>query len=249
MNPTFTIREIVGFLTVSYNDVQLSEKMYTSLVSSIAPLTAWGLQVVDGGSTDGSVKFWGSKSPLIGPAACDDMKVFYPKRVPEDYRSLAVCLNDGIDAFLRNPGINYICHIHPDMEFPEVGWSDKMVQHMKNNPDVAKLGVRIMGADDGAGDGPGNQCPWMMHRSVLEKLIEKDGYVFDEKYIGIGGYEDWDLARRLVAMNYKVWITNDTRVKHIGAGTRFGPGRNTNREMSQNAAYYQQKWGTNKPIV
>lgn len=244
----FKIRETVGFLIVSYNDLKLSEKMWPSLVSSMPANTAYGIQVVDGGSTDGSTKFWWTKSSIIGP--CEE-KTFetFPNRKPEDYRSLAVCLNDGITAFLKNMQINYICHIHPDMEFPEEGWSQKMVDVMRKNPDIGKLAVRIAGADDGAGDGPGNQCPWMMHRSTLEKLIEKDGYVFDEKYIGIGGYEDWDLARRLVNMNQRVWITNDTRVKHVGAGTRFGEGRNTNREMAHNAAYYQQKWNTNKPVV
>lgn len=244
----FKVRETVGFLIVSYNDLKLSEKMWPSLVSSIPVNTAYGIQVVDGGSTDGSTKFWQTKSSIIGPCEENTFTTF-PNRKPEDYRSLAVCLNDGMTAFLRNMQINYICHIHPDMEFPEVGWSQKMVECMQKDSTIGKLAVRIAGADDGAGDGPGNQCPWMMHRSTLEKLIEKDGYVFDEKYIGIGGYEDWDLARRLVNMNYKVWITNDTRVKHTGAGTRFGEGRNTNREMSHNAAYYQQKWNTNKPVV
>lgn len=244
----FKIRETVGFLVVSYNDLELSKKMYPSLVSSMPPGTAWGLQVVDGGSTDGSLDFWSRVSPVIGPGN-EHMKVFYPNREDEDYKKLSVCLNDGIAAFLRNTQINYVCHIHPDMEFPEVGWAEKMLEHMQKNQDVAKLGVRIMGQDDGAGDSSGNQCPWMMHRSILEQLIEKDGFVFDEKYIGIGGYEDWDLARRLVAMNHRVWITNDTRVKHIGAGTRFGPGRNTNPEMHHNAMLYQQKWGTNKPVV
>lgn len=244
----FKIKEIVGYLVVSYNDLALSEKMYPSLVTSIPANTPWGIQVVDGGSTDGSLKFWSSKSSIIGPNN-EYREMFYKNRKDEDYRSLAVCLNDGISAFMRNPQINYICHIHPDMEFPEEGWTNKMVEHMQKNQDVAKLGVRIMGADDGAGEGPGNQCPWMIHRSTIEKLLEKDGHVFDEKYIGIGGYEDWDLARRLVSMGQRVWITNDTRVKHIGAGTRFGPGRNTNPEMHHNAMYYQQKWGTNKPVV
>lgn len=245
----FKVKDIVGFLVVSYNDLELSKKMYPSLVNSIPSNTPWGLQVVDGGSTDGSEKFWAGKCPIIGPSSFEEMRAFYPNRKPEDYRSLAVCLNDGIASYLRNPSITHICHIHPDMEFPEVGWSEKMVQHMQKNQDIGKLSVRIAGADDGAGDSSGNQCPWIISRSVCEKLIEKDGFVFDENYIGIGGYEDWDLARRLVGMNYRVWITNDTRVKHVGAGTRFAPGRNTNPEMHHNAMVYQKKWGTNKPVV
>lgn len=238
----------VGFLVVSCNDLELSKKMYSSLVSSVPANNAFAIQVVDAGSTDGSVEFWQRKSAIIGPSEQQTFTLF-SKRKPQDYKSLAVCLNDGMTSFLRNNQIDFICHIHPDMEFPETGWMNKMIDCMKKDLSIAKLGVRLAGQDDGAGDGPGNQCPWMMRRAHLEQIIKEDGAVFDEGYVGIGGYEDWDLARRIVNRGWKVWITNDTRVKHIGAGTRFAVGRNTNPEMQHNAHYYQRKWGTNKPVV
>jgi len=235
----------VGLLICSYNDLELSKKMYPSLIKSMSSGIPYGIVVVDGGSTDGSIEFWKSKAPVICP---DNHSLLNQLNAnPEDLRHLSRSLNIGGKYLMGGGKYSHILHPHPDMEFPQEGWVDVMVSYIKKQPEIAKLSadwdhLRL-------GDREGNQCPWIMKTSVIEKIIKKDGYWFDPEFRGIGGSEDWDLNCRLINSGYRVTITSEAIVEHEGMGTRGQKGRDTNRDALHNRSYYVNKWGTHMSPV
>ena len=235
----------VGLLICSFNDLELSKVMYPSLVKSMPSHIPYGIVVVDGGSTDGSLEFWKSKAPVIHPGDSELLKRLNAE--PGDLRHLSRSLNIGGKYLMASGEYSHILHPHPDMEFPQEGWVDVMVKYLKKEPKIAKLSadwdhLRM-------GDREGNQCPWIMPVSVIKEMIEDDGYWFDPEFRGIGGSEDWDLNCRLINKGYRVTITSDAIVEHEGMGTRGQKGRDTNQDALYNRGYYVSKWGTHMSPV
>lgn len=230
----------ITFLVGSYNDLDLSKKMYPSLVASLDTLTnfGWGLLCVDGGSTDGSIEWWSQRCPTISPK--NDQLLRLLGRKGEDLQHLSVALNAGIEYALMG-GADYVCHIHPDMLFPEKGWERELMNFIKRNPKAGKTAADDISIKGGT-RAPANQCPWMMSKEVIQKHIEVDGFVFDEAAIGIGGLEDHDLCRRQLLMGYAPVICGTSLVDHNGGegmGTRSR--RDTNPE-----GFYNRHWYANK---
>lgn len=234
----------VGLLVCSYNDMDLAEPMYNSLIDSMPDQYPYGLCVVDAGSTDGSVEFWQGKTELICAKNKEQLAELGGK--PDDLRHLSRSLNLGARWLLRG-GAEYILHIHPDMLFPQHGWVEKMVECHKQNPDIGKLAADWVSIHQEGNDRPGNQCPWLMPRAAVEQMWNQDGYLFDPNYVGIGGSEDWDLNARLIHAGWRVWITSEVVVEHEGMGTRSR--NDTNQDALQNRRYYKTKWGTELPPV
>ena len=56
---------------------------------------------------------------------------------------------------------------------------------------------------------------WMMPKKIMDELIAKDGYVFDENFkLGMG--EDRDLWDRVRVIGYDTYRCHETRVFHMG---------------------------------
>ena len=246
----------VGLLVCSYNDRDLSEEMYPSLLASIQPESppfGWGIVCVDAGSTDGSVDFWEGNCPVIHK---DNMQLLGPGMLNmdgEDLKHLSKALNAGFKLMMLGDAegkhkYDYICHIHPDMKFPQANWLETLTKYMDDNPDVAKLAADYASLPESARtERPGNQCPWIMRVTAAQELIDDDGFIFDPGYIGIGGLEDWDINARLINLGYKVWITPTVVVEHEGMGTRKR--HDTNADATANRKYYHEKWGAFSPPV
>jgi len=252
---------MIGLLVVSFNDLGLSQRMYPSLVESMTPDTQYGLLCVDGGSSDGSVAFWQSKCEVIGEQNRDYL--VKSGRQPQEFNHLSVCLNVGLSDYLEREA-EYIVWIHPDHLFPQVGWLDKLVEYMKRHPEVGKGAADelVKKVDTQLINGPteeltkvgavgqerpGNAQLVIWPAWALAKMKEKYGYLYDERFTGIGGYEDWDFNRRIIEMGYKVVITPEARVQHIGMGTRHKTGKLIDEQ--NNVRQYHRKWGdTNNPV-
>jgi len=95
---------------------------------------------------------------------------------------------------------------------------------------------------------PGNSCPWIIRKKALDELLIRDGCYFDEQYEYCGGYEDWDLNRRLIDNGHKVLITTKARVKHEGMVSRKKPRKISaySNAGRANADRYTKKWGDTK---
>lgn len=232
----------VGILTCSYNDLDMAKGMYQSLLKSMPSGYAYGLCVVDAGSTDGSVEFWEGKTALIHAGNQEILDGLDAKG--EDLKHLSRALNIGAEWLIRGEA-SYILHIHPDMLFPQHDWITTMVEYLQRNPDIGKLAADWTHLN--LGDREGNQCPWMMPTSVIQEVRDKYGYYFDPEFLGIGGSEDWDLNARLIQMGYRVTITSDVLVEHEGMGTRSR--HDTNQDALHNRGYYVTKWGTHQSPV
>lgn len=241
----------VGVLVCSYNDLDLSQKMYSSLLGSFGEPYAWGLICVDAGSEDGSVAFWEGKCPTIHKDNDQLLRLLNIKG--EDLRHLSHALNAGIALITLGDSkefqkYDYICHIHPDMLFPQKKWLESMVSYMDEHKDVAKLAAEYATTPEGARqERPGNGCPWALRTKAVMELIEKDGFVFDPEFRDCGGLEDWDCNARLMNLGYKVWINPHVIVDHAGMGTRKK--HDNNQAAVYNSNYYHQKWGIHEPPV
>jgi len=194
------------------------------------------LLVIDNNSTDGTLSFLEGKGLQV-------------LRNPVD-TSLAAALNQGFRYFLGDPAIDFIAWIHNDMLFFP-GWLEELIRLLKENPSIGKLAPynlrddpahlnpedvgRFMRENRGQLE-PGNGCPWVMRRAVVEEV----GF-FDEGYLRCGGYEDWDYNNRLLEKGYQVLITKGSVVWHEGMGTR----RHIPQEEAarHNAARYAERWG------
>jgi len=251
----------IGFLLTTYNDIELSNNVYRSLVGSMPNGAIWSFAVVDGGSEDESVNFWTGHAPVIHPG--EDCALKHVMRVdPDDLKHLSVALNVGID-YLLNRGAKYIAWIHADMEFPQEGWAHNLVKRIEEDRTIGKISPNLS-QQKTAEEREGNNCPWVIPAYVFDKIPEWRGYVhgdecdacprnnvcskiFCENYRGIGGYEDWDLNRILKEADMKVVISPVGWVVHEGMGTRAKTGKAEDTDF--NANYYHRRFETWEPIV
>jgi len=81
---------------------------------------------------------------------------------------------------------------------------------------------------------------WMIKKSLMDELKQKDGYYFDEQFLG-GFQEDRDLWRRIRQMGYETYRTHNTRVYHLGNLTMS---KLENRKIYTNAnrEKFKKKW-------
>lgn len=226
--------EKVGLVMITKNDEDLLDLCLQTLASCV-PVSDFELLVIDIASTDSSVE------------KCAK----YSKRIPMDIHktkdadtSLAETLNFGLNYFRSRADIDYIGWIHPDMEFIDRSWLLNLCVTLRTYPNIGKI------CSYNTRDAPHEGEIWEGHEQcyiIRKDIVNKIG-LFDEGYIGIGGYEDWDYNRRiLMHQGYKVMTTLTSRVLHTGMGTRSR--RDTTSEQIENARYYEQKWGTNESPV
>lgn len=247
----------LGYLLTTYNDLDLSKGLYEQIVDTTPTGASWALIVVDAGSTDGTIKYWSKHAPVLHRGS--DSLFGYK---PDDLQHLSVALNLGIDYLLRKD-LQYVSWIHADMEFPQENWAYFLMHRIFSDDSIGKMGPNES-KDKKKEERPGNTCPWVMSAEVLRKMPEFRKEVhwqecrecvrkhlcrkyFCEKYIGIGGYEDWDFNKILVEKGYKILITPDAYVVHEGMGTRSR--RDTNPEAWHNNGIYGKRFRTGEPPV
>lgn len=155
--------------------------------------------------------------------------------------SLAEALNMCFRRLLAD-GYEYIGWIHPDMRFEDPEWLTGLLHELRCWPKVGKVcaaNTRDMLPEDMI-DGH-EQC-YLIRASVLREIG-----LFDEQFVGIGGWEDVDMHRRILNAGYRVCLTPRSLVFHEGMGTRSR--RDTTAEQIHNAGVYRAKWGNNEFCV
>jgi len=241
----------VGLILTTCNDLELTKVCLPSLKASMPVQYRWGVIVIDSGSTDGTLEYLEDNNwPCYGPHS-------RPDTFPYKTEHLCEALNAGINLWLGKGGdgqfykagaVPYIGWIHADMEFPQEGWLNKLVEFCLEYLDTGKVSPNDVGM--GGGDRPGNSCPWIVPTTVLMKLHETDGYFFDENFKYTQNYDDWDFNRRIINLGYDVMITERSKVIHEGMGTRK---THTDKKYAEagkhNMRYYISKWGDGKNPV
>lgn len=242
-----------GIVLTTFNDLDMSSVMWETLKPCLDQSST--LCVVDAGSDDGSVEFWRKLS-------VEDHRVYViAKREHKDVKMehLSVALNVGLN-YLHSIGKSYLFWIHADMKFEDSEWMDKMIAHLNRHQDYGKLSPEVYNDSVGCPniERPGNSCPWLMHVETLLAVaglrIQKGGNnllgnhtkdyfeFFNERFVGIGGREDWDLNNQVLDLGKQVMISPCARVWHEGMGTRKR--RDTNPEARRNAEIYHSIYGT-----
>lgn len=216
----------IGIILTTMNQLELTKKALKSLYEKTSN---FDLVVVDNNSNDGTVEYIKEQNiPII--------------EFDKD-TSLTEALNAGIRYFFereRDDQHYDICWIHNDMTFLD-GWLDGLQKYLVDHPECGRVSSHNM-RDELAPERSGNELPFLIRGHVLKQVG-----LFDERFIGIGGREDWDLNNRIVRDGWTVMITPESRVHHIGMATRSL--RNTDPEAGHNAGVYFQKWNTYDPLV
>jgi GT2 family glycosyltransferase len=215
-----------GIILTTYNNLEMTKKALKSLMENTKNFE---LVIVDCASTDGTVE-WVEQQGI--------QMIHFDK-----YVSLTEALNAGIRHFFdkEKPDLYYnICWIHNDMTF-EKGWLEALEVYLDHNPKCGRVSSQNT-RDSIEPERPGNELPCLIRGHVLKQIG-----LFDERFIGIGGREDWDLNKRILDNGFSVMITPTSRVYHVGMATRSQ--RNTDAEADHNAAVYFQKWGTYNGFV
>ena len=261
----------VGYLLTTCNDVDNAKEMWPSFKESIPAGSIWAFVAIDGLSTDGSVEWWQQQgiaithSELMPP---ESLKDFLGGRLPSDLRHLSIALNVGIKQ-LKERNCQYVAWLHTDMKFPQEGWAEKLVEKFATVEAVGKASpIWSMHEDvfknDPEGNHNGNTCPWIIpvgvFDAVAEKRLELHGSEckscsraetcprwFCEKFVKIGGREDWDMNKVIMELGLRCVIFHDAVVEHEGEGTRGK--RDTSAEQRHNAGLYYQRWGQDNPFV
>lgn len=231
--------EAIGLVLLTYNDESYIDACLASLATTSTNGGAIEFEVlaIDCNSTDGSVaKLMGWKDKL--PFTLNVVAA-------TEYTSLSETLNYGFDYFRQQEKFRYVGWIHPDMEFIQEQWLFNLWSELQEHQDWGKVCSAnfrdMMPVEAHAGH---EQC-YIMRKDILHKIG-----LFDEKYIGIGGYEDWDINKRIMLHQgpegfYKVMITHRSWCLHHGMGTRSK--RDTYEEQIHNARVYFTKWQTYDP--
>lgn len=229
---------MVGIFLTTYNFMEKTRACLQNL--GRATEYPHRLVVVDNASTDGTQDFVHSLGiELLGNPA--------PVH-------LTTALNQGLRHLLADPRIRYVSWIHNDMLFFR-GWLENLVR-VALHPESGKLAPWNVSGDPAQYDDtwaarfmaqhrneyhPGNNCPWIMRREVVEQVGP-----FDERFIKCGGWEDWDYNNRVIDCGYHVGTTGASVVWHEGMGTR---NHVDNSDACQyNSVVYVEKWGGRQPI-
>lgn len=224
----------VGLILTTFNDMPEAGEAYNSLILTHAEYP-FDLVVVDAGSSDDTVDFFCASQA---------------ERVIQQECHLSEALNLGIDHFIGR-GVNYIGWVHPDMEFPQTDWLRIMVTILAGDRSIGKLGADSLGRC-GEDLRSGNTCPWVCPTKTLGALRDRDGFCFDEQFVFCGGYEDWDLNRRIIQAGQSVLITSQAQIQHESMVSRNKPREGVSDYHNAgriNAEKYTEKWGDCDPPV
>lgn len=226
----------VGLLLLTKDDSSLLDRCLGSLASTETP-PSFTLLAVDCNSTDDSVaklQEWQAKVPF-------EMEIVGT----EIYTSLAETLNYGFDHFRQDDRFEYVGWIHPDMEFVQAEWLHWLWRELRDNKKIGKICSANFRDPMPSELISGHEQCYILRKDILHKIG-----LFDEKFVGIGGYEDWDFNRRVMMHQgeegfYQVMISPKSWVLHDGMATRSR--RDTRDEQIKNSQYYYEKWGTYQP--
>jgi len=231
--------KFVGLLLITYNDKENLERMLLSLEATIDYPTV--LYIADMGSTDGTYDLlidWQQKMFAINPYFKDIIIQAWP-----NLESLTKTMNVGFKSLMSRQECDFIGWIHPDMLF-ESCWLSELVATLDYHPEIGKA------CSFNTRDGwpvseeikEGQEQAYLIRRGILFRIG-----LFDEKFIGIGGYEDWDMNNRIRQEGLKVVIVPRSKVWHKGMQTRSR--RDTSAEQIYNAGVYQTKWKSHKESI
>lgn len=225
----------VGLLLITYNDEENLEKMLPTLEATLDYPTI--VHVIDMGSTDCSVKIIADWYELQTNSNLVDLSIDRRHKL----ESLSKTMNSGFKYLMSRQECNYVGWIHPDMEFREASWLSELIDVLQTYSDIGKVcsyNTRDswpMSEDFMEGQ---EQC-YLIKRGILFKVG-----LFDESFIGIGGYEDWDMNNRIKQEGFKVVIVPRSKVWHKGMATRER--RDTTTEQIYNSEIYKKKWLSSK---
>jgi len=214
----------IGIILTTFNHLDLTK---TCLKSFFENTKDFELVVVDNISIDGTQQWIRDQGiQLI------ELK---------EWTGISAALNVGIHYFFdkEKEKVHYdICWIHNDMTF-YLDWLEALRKYLENHPECGRVASHNM-RDPLLPERPGNELPFLIRGACFKQVG-----MFDERFKGTAGKEDWDMNNRLLDDHWKVMITPESKVFHAGCGTRAGLMPRAWEDF--NSELYFSKWGTHDP--
>jgi len=244
--------KLVGMFLPVWDNRDIGEYCYTSLIRSMPENYPFGIIAIDAGSTDGTIEYFEQQMPTFTPGNCAyDIKGLC-KATPQAGIELWLGEYDKeADRFEKEDRIGHICWLHSDMDFVDNGWLGRVVDYLDSDPTAGLCCPCEPGEhDDIEGEFEANRCPLVIPVRTIKALYREFGYFIDPNLWHMIGYCDWDLHRRLQKLGLRSLVTKRASVRHYGMRTRgnlHGPAfDDAHRE---NAELYFEKWDTNDPPI
>lgn len=224
---------MIGVFLTTFNMLDLTKRC----LESFHRCTAYPhkLVVVDNCSRDGTLEYLRERGYAV-----------IANRAPV---SLARAMNQGVQHFMDDPAVEFICWIENDMIFLPL-WLDHLVGVLREHPEIGKLGSTHLGGDVPSDEQVrsmiesgwnwlriGNAIPWIMPKWAIREVGPHD-----EGFVHGGAYEDWDYNNRLLERGIPVMVTRRSLVWHGGNATTRSVFQPPQFE-EQNRQYYSRKWG------
>ncbi len=220
------MRTIAGVILTTFNFLDNTKKCLKSFFENT---TDYELVVVDNNSTDGTQEFITNQGLHL---------ITF-----DHWVGISEALNAGIRYFLNQetPEKKYnLCWIHNDMTFYP-NWLPALSNYLEKHIKCGRVASHNM-RDPLAPERAGNELPFLIRGSVFKEIG-----MFDERYKGTAGKEDWDMNNRILDHGYSIMITPESKVLHTGAVTRSGL-MPKDWENFNNALYFS-KFGTDKAKI
>lgn len=214
----------IGYFVWCWNDAELLRKA----LPSFRKTTDVYLLGISNMATDGSRD--------VLDAYCDDvLSLDTPHSIPQ-------CVNVGYN-HVYEKGYSYLGWIHPDMSFAQKGWIHPLRNTLLMHSHIGRISPYNIGK---YGPAPSRRIyPGAEAGCLIRRASWTEVGAFDERYVGCGGYEDWDIQRRFIAVGQACCITTASEMSHTHMGTRSKIDHTKRHEQwTHNQGVYGSKWGT-----
>jgi hypothetical protein len=220
----------IGIVSLAFNDTEDVCEMFGTLKMCINFEEHFVLCIDKNEQEDLSLKKW-----------CYDNAVFCQHVNGE--HAIPTC-NWAAKKIFEN-GCEYFLLLHGDMRFDKYpDWLDKLHCFMEQNQKIGRASACNWNHKDLTENVKGSGfSPDMFSAKVYDTLMEKDGYFWDEEFIGVGLWADIDMNRRLLKHGFEVWTCADSKVWHKRGGNRSR--YDTHLQDCKNATKYHEKWKDN----
>lgn len=244
---------LVGMFMPVLRCRELVQKSCQSVMASMPDNYSYGLCVIDGGSNDGTVE-WCNEEKIVCYGNHQHDWPWATTGLCKDTPNAAIWALLGKyiadeDRFEKEGRYAYICWLHSDMNFHQVGWLENLVNEYEKIPDVGILGPatdQYDGMEEWMREG--NVAPFIISVKNLKRHYKEYGWFYPPEMWFCVGYCDWAMHWRFKKLGLRSLVTRKSLVRHPMMGTREGlykDGRQErDRAWEDNKSYYFQHYKT-----
>lgn len=247
--------QLVGLFMPSYNNVDIIRRALDSLIKGMPDGYSFGLIVVDGGSTDGTVKAVTDNYPfpVVGPHMGMAALQQPAKNVLNVAAELWLGPYDRVtNKFAQDDRMGYLGFIHTDGLYDvQQGWLKVLTDICQADPTIGCLGPWHYAKEPAnLNNYSWNPPMFVLPLRTLRASYQRYGWWIDPNFWAGTAFCDWDMGRRFMGeLGLKVEIAPKSKIIHLGNGSRATLCHTVSwwaRNNNENRNHYVARWGTTR---